>query len=290
MPRVTACATLGYAACDLETALDAIAARGFTRVEITELGAYCRHFPFQKITAKAAAKLLDRRGLKAVAMNVSFCRLVNGELFRPQLSDPRTAEGVLVYARWYLEQARALGIGTVSFPIGPRVPDAGWERSIQGACAAYRRIAEEAAARGINLNLETPHLFQLTDSVAHVRAIFETIQHPAVGATVDSSHWGIIRYDLDAFFAWLGPRLRHVHLRDSAGRDTNDFGQKLELTPGQGSVDFATFGAALDRAGYAGEVTLELEHRYADLPRIGREFEAGIRHLRQCGWTFPFAS
>lgn len=285
MPTITACATLGYASFDLNEALRRIAHRGFRHVEITELGSYCRHYPHGSPRLKTIRELLNATGLQPVAMNVSASRLVNGGIFRPRLSDPSETHDVVAYAIWFLEQAAALGIRVVTFPIGPRVDDATWQTDMPASVQAYRLIADAATRLGLSLNLEVPHLYQLTDSVEHVRAIFEALDHPAVGATVDASHWGIIRYDLDAFLDFLGPRLRHVHLRDSAGVDTRTFSQNLELTPGKGSVDFAAFGRALDAAGYAGEVSLELEHRHGDLDAIEREYDTGIAHLKRCGWT-----
>ncbi|MBI3987812.1 MAG: sugar phosphate isomerase/epimerase [Lentisphaerae bacterium] len=310
MPQVTACATLGYAACNVETACERIARRGFHKVEITELGSYCRHYPFREADRDRFRRLLDRCGLRAVAMNVSDSRKVDGATYRPRLANPKEAEATIAMATWFLDEAAALGIPIVSFPIGPRLvarlqrcdsPACNTERSTAGRCgqegdwqsemraavAGYRRIADLAAARGVRLSLEVPHLYQLTDSVEHVLAIFRELERPAVGATVDSSHWGILRYDLGDFFQALGPRLAHVHLRDSAGGDTRDFRQNLELTPGRGSVDFAAFGRALDRAGYRGEVSLELEHRHDELDRIEQEYDTGIAHLRACGWSFP---
>ena len=51
---------------------------------------------------------------------------------------------------------------------------------------------------------------------------FDRLTSPNVGALVDSSHWGIIGYDVNRFLGTLGDRLWHVHLRDSAGPDTAD--------------------------------------------------------------------
>ena len=289
MPRITACATLGYAAFNVEIAVAKIAAAGFRRIEITELGAYCRHFPYQQTSAAELQVLLETHDLAPVAMNVSSSRMVDGAYYRPRLSNPQEAPKIVAYADWFLASARELGIREVSFPIGPRVPDADWHAEMAAATATYRQIADLAAAYGLFVNLEMPHLFQFIDSTTHCLAVLDELDHPAVGVTVDASHWGILQYDLDAFFAAIGPRLRHAHLRDSAGADTRDFQQELEMTPGKGTVDFATFGQALDRAGFAGEVTLELEHRHTDLDSIGREFEEGLDHLKRCGWECDIA-
>ena len=287
MPRVTSCATLGYAAFGVEVAIERIAARGFGRVEITELGAYCRHYPYPDADPARIRAALQAHGLTPVAMNTSACRSVNGRIVRERLADPKDADRAVACAQWFLRSAEALGVGIVTFPIGPRLSEGDWSAEMRASARAYRRIADTAAQCGVLLNLEAPHLYQLTDSVEHVRAVFDEIDHPAVGATVDSSHWGIIGYDLDAFFGFLGPRLRHVHLRDSAGPDTGDFEMDLERTPGKGAVDFVAFGAALDRAGYVGDVSLEFEYRHTDLETIEQEFDAGIAHLKACGWGFP---
>ena len=104
---------------------------------------------------------------------------------------------------------------------------------------------------------------------------------------MDTSHWGIIGYDIDEFIGRLGDLLWHVHLRDAAGPDTADREQHLELTPGQGTVDFRRFGEALDAAGYEGSVSLEFEYRDMTLDDIEHEFDVGIEHLAECGWEFP---
>jgi sugar phosphate isomerase/epimerase len=59
------------------------------------------------------------------------------------------------------------------------------------------------------------------------------------------------------------------------------------LTPGVGTVDFRAFGAALDRAGYNGDVSIEFEYRDMTLDAIEREYDAGLRHLSEAGWELP---
>jgi sugar phosphate isomerase/epimerase len=117
--------------------------------------------------------------------------------------------------------------------------------------------------------------------------VFDRLKSSNVGALIDSSHWGIIGYNLDEFLRRLDDRLWHVHLRDSAGPDTADRKQDLELTPGVGTVDFAEFSAALDRAGYEGDVSIEFEYRDMTLDAIEREFDRGLRHLQKHGWELP---
>lgn len=288
MAAVTACATLGYASFDLEAAVRRIAARGFRRVEITELGAYCNHLPYRRSDPAFVRDLLARHALAPVALNVSTSRMVDGKLVRILISDPRFTADIRAYVRWYVEAARVLGVRLISLPLGPRILDeAAWRDEIGRSCAVFRTIVAEAADAGVGVNLEVPHLFQLTDTVEHALAILDEIGHPSLGATVDTSHWGILRYDAPAFLRALGPRLKHVHLRDSQGGDTRDYRQALELTPGDGQADFRLFAATLDDLGYSGEAALELEHRHDDLDAIESQYSRALAHLEACGWKVP---
>ena len=287
MPAITCCATLGFAAFDLATAAREIAGLGFTKVELSEMGIYCRHLPCRQADLSEVKRILDDCGLTAVGINASTVPEVAGQAVEELLPSVREcAEEMFAQGQWFLEAAAELGVKILTFPIGRRKFGEDWDREMKTGCEVCRRLAELAERLGVGINLEVPHLFQLTDSVEHVQAIFELIDHPVVGATVDSSHWGVIGYDMAAFVDWLGPRLTHVHLRDSAGPDTKDFAQDLELTPGKGVVDFGLMAEILDRSGYAGEVNLDFEYRFADLPRIRDEYRKGLDNLAQRGWQF----
>ena len=64
-------------------------------------------------------------------------------------------------------------------------------------------------------------------------------------------------------------------------------GARLELTPGDGEVDFRRFGEALDKAGYDADVTVEFEYRDMTLPAIEQEFNKGLTYLESVGWQLP---
>jgi sugar phosphate isomerase/epimerase len=76
-------------------------------------------------------------------------------------------------------------------------------------------------------------------------------------------------------------------LRDSAGPDTADRKQTLELTPGKGIVDFKKFSQALDRVNYNGDVSIEFEYRDMPLEAIEHEYDLGLAYLEKVGWQLP---
>ena len=284
--KIHAATTLGYSAYGLETALAQLADTGFREVEISHMGSFCVHLPYPDTKAEAVADALDRNAVRAMACNISLGRWEPDRRDRFfDYTDSGDAREVVARGRWYLELASGLGVRTVTMSTARRqLDEREWLRHLKGAARAFREQARIASDLGMYLHLEVPHLFQITDSVEHVKAMFEEIDHPAVAATVDTSHWGVIGYDPDDLFAFLGDCLRHVHLRDASGSDTRDFRQDLELTPGRGTVDFAAFREALQRAGYQRSVSLDFEYRMPDIPHIRGEFDYGLAALAEAGW------
>jgi len=161
------------------------------------------------------------------------------------------------------------------------------EAQLANAVKAYDRVGEIGAKHGVKMLLEIPHLYGIMNRPEQVLWVFDHLSSSNVGALVDCSHWGIIGYDVDAFFSALGKRLWHIHLRDSAGPDTGDQKQKLEMTPGDGIVDFKKFGRALDKVNYKGDVSLEFEYRDMTLDAIEREYDRGLKYLENVGWELP---
>jgi sugar phosphate isomerase/epimerase len=73
---------------------------------------------------------------------------------------------------------------------------------------------------------------------------------------LDTSHAAVAGHDLLEVRRRFGPRLRHVHLSDNAGK-----GWDSHLPPGEGVLGLDDFLADLANAGYNGAVTLEVDLR-----------------------------
>lgn len=279
MAKVTAMSSLAFAHYTLYEALPRIAARGFKRVEIASFWCYCFHFNFGSPTAPELKKMFADYGLTPVALN-----------FSPGLvaaCEPDAAGLWIASFERKIAQAAEVGIPMMTMHFGERNDRPDQEAQLAAAVRVYDRIGEFAARHGVRMLLEVPHLYTIHWNPGAVLWIFEHLSGANVGALVDSSHWGIIGYDLDEFFGRLGDRLWHVHLRDSSGPDTADRRQQLELTPGAGTVDFRRFAEALDRAGYQQDVTAEFEYRDMTFDEIERECSLGLEHLARVGWKLP---
>ena len=75
---------------------------------------------------------------------------------------------------------------------------------------------------------------------------------------LDTSHAAVARHDPIEVRRLFGPRLRHVHLSDNAGK-----GWDSHLPPGEGVLDIDGFLEDLADSGYDGAVSLEVDLRPA---------------------------
>ncbi|GAA3413125.1 hypothetical protein GCM10020370_68070 [Paenibacillus hodogayensis] len=223
--------------------------------------------------------MLDELGLEAVSLNY-YSRSYNAW-------EALEIQSFVQDWRRKLEQLSTVGIRMMTMSFGIRNDRSDQQLQIENAAKAFSLMGEIAKDYGVRMLLEVPHLYGIMNRPEMVLDVFDRLTSENVGALIDSSHWGIIGYDLDRFVSALGSRLWHIHLRDSRGADTGDFLQKLELTPGTGTVDFAQMAEILDRYRYQGEVFLDFEYRDMGLPQIMKEYFNGLRHLQSCGWTLP---
>lgn len=279
MAKVTALSSLGWANYTLYEALPRMAARGFKRIEIASFGTYSFHFNFGSPTPRELRKMLDGYHMTPVCLNYHTDFL---HAWIPAEID----EFVREWTR-KIVQLSEVGIPMMTMGFGVRNDRSDQDNQLANAVKAYDRVGEIGAKYGVKMLLEVPHLYGIMPRPEQVLWVFERISSSNIGALVDCSHWGIIGYEVDDFFSALGNRLWHIHLRDAAGPDTADRKQKLELTPGDGIVDFKKFGQALDRLHYAGDVSIEFEYRDMTLDAIEEEYDRGLKYLENAGWELP---
>jgi len=178
-----------------------------------------------------------------------------------------------------IDFAARLGASTVIADAGQRDPDAErWRRAI----ANVRALGRRAAAAGVQIALETHE--GATRTGASSRELLEEVDDPAVGLNYDTAN--IIYYNDDVDPALdvrtVADRVRHVHLKDTAGGR----GEWQFCALGRGRVDFPAIIAALRAAGFRGTYSLEIEGREGeDLNRAGHlaRVRESIEYLRQIG-------
>ncbi len=96
--EISSCATPAYAAFDFKTAVERVHACGFDGVEITELGAYCRHLPYLRSSPDEVARLLAETEMSVTEMYVSTADMRDGMLTRYSMGDPLHRDRIIAYS------------------------------------------------------------------------------------------------------------------------------------------------------------------------------------------------
>lgn len=171
-----------------------------------------------------------------------------------------------------VEAAAAAGIPTIGVVTGPnrwvddwtRIdgpahPDGiGVDRAWDLARSALERVLRRAEAVGVMVGLE-PCWGTVTDDRASADRMLDALDCPALGVTFDPSHFVMSGDDVGAAIDAWAERIVHVHLKDAFGRPGMPDEDFTFLLPGEGGVDWTAMLAALDRAGYAGPMSVEFE-------------------------------
>jgi sugar phosphate isomerase/epimerase len=200
-----------------------------------------------------ACRLVDGAGLRVS----SLCR---GGFFTT--ADPTQVRAAEARNREALEEAAALGAATlVLVPGGLPAGDRDLEGARQRVVRAVERLAPTAHALGVRLGIEPMNPIYAADrgvisTLASALDIAERFEVADVGVVVDTFH------------LWWEPGLAEQVLR--AGERIVSYQVCDWITPlpadtllargmmGDGHIDFASFTRAVARAGYAGDVEVEI--------------------------------
>jgi sugar phosphate isomerase/epimerase len=167
----------------------------------------------------------------------------------------------------------------------PPLPAGAVERGYADFAARWRPILDAYAELSVGFALEV-HPTEIAFDLASARRALAALEgHPAFGFNFDPSHFGYQRADDLGFLRELGSRVFNVHVKDvwwaDAPAEAGVFGGHLEFgaegrswdfrSPGRGRVDFEGIVRLLNRAGYAGPLTVEWEDAAMDREHGARE-------------------
>lgn len=254
-----AVSTNSYHSYTLEDALAGIAAAGYSSVELSSVPGWTEHILRDSSNADLdrVKQQLVEFGLDAISMSGH--------------SDLASDDGIASF-RKALRIAKYLNIPYVTTSTG------GHDDSSSGSVEDQRRefltrfgpLADEAAASGINICLET-HGWLFSTS-AKTAELIQAIGKSNVGINYDTANvifYGDVRPETDILAA--AKYVTHLHLKDKASGDHDwDF-----PAIGTGNVDFAPIFTALDDVGFVGPVSVELEFQGEPWPPLD-EVEAAL--------------
>ena len=299
---------MAFSLSSLDVALKHISSYGFKMVEIADMLTHSKHFQIDDVDPLEVKELLQRYSLTPAAANICSIAAfdpnyqeapvetqsaaetedIKAEKRRRvfyQLRDPVQAEIYRKRAEKLIEKAKLAGIPKLSLQGGRRTQITDIDKDIAVAAGVLDRIAEFAQAKGVQILLEMPHVWEIYYDIENSKKLLSLLTSENIGVLIDSTHWHVSGYDIDDYLDFLGSRLQHIHLRDAAGKDTTSGNYELEKTPGKGEVDFARLRESLDAHGYRGDVTLETEYKnYKNPDEVDRENLYALSYLKSIGW------
>jgi sugar phosphate isomerase/epimerase len=163
-----------------------------------------------------------------------------------------------------LHAADALGADCLSFWSGTPTDGASPAELMSRLVAGCRRLAEDAAGKGVRLAFE-PEPGMFIDTMDKFAELHAKVDHPAFGLTVDVGHL-VCNGELPVsqVLAEWKHVLWNVHIEDMRA------GVHDHLMFGEGEVDFADVFAGLRAAGYDGGVYVELSRHSHDAVNTAR--------------------
>ncbi len=199
--------------------------------------------------------------------------------------------------------AARLGVGVVngftgssiwpllySFP--PNAPEM-IEAGFADFAARWNPILDVFDEVGVRFGLEV-HPTEIAFDITSARRALAAVEHrPAFGFNYDPSHFGYQGVDYVAFIDAFADRIYHAHMKDVWWSDrpmaAGVFGGHAEFghadrywdfrSIGRGKIDFEEIIRALNRAGYAGPLSIEWEDGGMDREHGAREACAYMKRV-----------
>ncbi|WP_411733215.1 sugar phosphate isomerase/epimerase family protein [Paeniglutamicibacter sp.] len=199
-------------------------------------------FSFDVATAKSA---LAASGLSASAsLGLSEATDVSSE-------DPsvvKAGEELLNRALEVLAELDSTDFCGVIYSAMKKYMEPATERGLANSKAVIGRVADRAAALGINMSLEVVNRYETNVLNTGRQALdyLADVQRGNVGIHLDTYHMNIEESDMFSPVLDTAAALRYVHI-----------GESHRGYLGTGSVDFDSFFKALGRIGYEGPVVFE---------------------------------
>ncbi|OGR24226.1 MAG: hypothetical protein A2139_11110 [Desulfobacca sp. RBG_16_60_12] len=253
--------TICYNAFPLERALAGIAECGIRRVELCSSVDSCDHAAPERLGRGGSGillRLLESYGLTAVSFSGH--------------ADITTEAGLVAFT------ARLQLAGDMSIPIAitPLPPEEAGPEVEERFCRNAVRLADLAAKLGIVMCLE--NLGFLMGTSAQCVALLQRLKHPNIRINYDPAAGIYFTGDKPTKddIAVLGPHLAHFHVNDKASLEKG----KWDFRPiGEGIVEWDSILGELDRVGFTGPASIELEWEVP--PKLPEVVDSAVRRSIQ---------
>jgi sugar phosphate isomerase/epimerase len=128
-----------------------------------------------------------------------------------------------------------------------------WEQVRGTLVERFGQLADHAQRAGVMVGME-PHVGAALHRPDQALWLLEQVSSPALTIHFDISHFNVQGMAMEPVIEQLAPRSAHTHVKDERGiAPDHEF-----LIPGEGEMDYGRYLKAMDRAGYAGHIVVEI--------------------------------
>ena len=245
------CSSIIFRHQDLPTALRTIAELGFDEIDLGALPGVCDHVPYDLDAGAVAAVTAE------VAASGLRVRSVNGDI--GDLNAVLDADAQLARNRHLdalLTLAAATGAKALVLPCGAlgHEPVRSLDEDLDTIAGQLIAAKQRADGFGVELWTESLHFLRFCWNLELAELLAKRLDGSGVGIVMDFSHIVAAGEDPLDYLERHRGRIAHVHLRDAVPGNIN-------LSLGNGDVDFAAGLRTLAGGGYTGHFSLELETR-----------------------------
>ena len=202
---------------------------------------------------------------------------VIGTSYGAVMWDSTLHEAILKQAQTLIERLAALGGRTLGTSVGSTAQPK-TEAQLDAQAAVLRKIMAMCADHGVVLNLHN-HIYEVANGEHDLKGTLARIPDVKLGPDIN---W-LIRAGVDPvdFINRYGDKIVYAHLRDQLAD-----GKWCEAM-GEGATDYAAIGAAFRKAGFHGDVAIELAHEgnFKATRSYGDSFAISRKYVRRTmGW------
>ena len=239
--------TLGCPGWSFEHAAQQAAQHGYRALEV-------RLYNGDIIPADLSAS--ERAAIRRVLAETGIGIIGLGASTRFAFPDASERAANVQQLRQYIELAADLGVPLVRTFGSPGQITISMQDAINYAAEALNEVAPAAEQHGVVVALETHDAFCKGVDVA---AALAQVDSNNIGAIWDVHHPFRMGEDIETTWRVLGPRIKHVHIKDGARRADGSW--QLVLL-GQGEVPCRAVVELLHREGYQGYIAAEWEKKW----------------------------
>lgn len=261
-----ACSTITLRNYSLNDALEKAAGMGFALVDFGALAGLCEHVPPNGSTAelRRVGANIRRSGLDFTSVNAD-----PGSFNNPSEKHDEVLHRIVRL----LEFCADNGVPRLVLTCGTtESTSCSSEKQLSLLATGLNEAARLAEDFPVELVVEAPHYFRLTNTMARTRMLLDQLS-PAIGLAWDVSHVRATGEQPAALFGEFRRRTSIIHLRDATTGD-------IRLPMGDGDIDFGGVFAEAQAHEYTGPFVLELETHNSPYETKEEEVQASLDYLR----------